>query len=168
MAISATDVKELRDRSGAGMMEAKKALEEAGGDMDKAIEVLRARGAAIAASKSDRLAGNGVVASYIHNGNRVGVLVEVYVETDFVARDEKFVEFANQVAVHIAGMNPKVLSSDELSAEDKSKAGDLALLEQPFVLDPSKTVGELVTEQIANFKENIQIGRFARFELGAE
>lgn len=162
MAISATDVKELRDRSGAGMMEAKKALVEADGDMEKAIEVLRERGAAIAASKSDRLAGNGIVGSYIHN-NRVGVLVEVFVETDFVARDPKFVEFANQIAVHIAGMNPVTVSADKL---EDGQSKEQALLEQPFVLDPSKTVGELLTEQIATFKENIQIGRFVRFELG--
>ena len=166
MEISATSVKQLRDMTGAGMMEAKKALTEANGDIDKAIEVLRARGAAIAASKSDRLATNGVVATYIHNGNRVGVLVEVLVETDFVARDPKFEEFAKQVAIHIAGMNPKYLSADQLSEEEKAHAKDLVLLEQPFVLDPSKTVGQLLTEQVASFKENIQIGHFTRFELG--
>ena len=152
--------------TGFGMMEAKRALEEAGGDMNKATEVLRARGAEIAASKSERVAANGVIASYIHTGNKVGVLVEVMVETDFVARDEKFVEFARQVAMHIAGMNPKYLSAEELTAEEAGQAADLALLDQPFVLDPSKTVGGLVNEQIANFKENIQIGRFVRFELG--
>ncbi len=166
MEISAQDVKTLRDVSGAGMMEAKKALVEAGGDMEKAKEVLRARGAEIAASKSDRGTGNGVIASYIHTGSRVGVLVEVFVETDFVARDEKFVAFANQLALHIAGMKPEYTSEEEVPADKKAEAKDLVLMNQPFVLDPSKTVGELLTEQIANFKENIKIGRFTRFELG--
>src|SRR5690349_12200156 len=122
MEISATDVKQLRDMTGAGMMEAKKALTETGGDMDKAIGVLRERGAAIAASKSDRVAANGVVASYIHNGSRVGVIVEVMVETDFVARDERFVDFAKQIAVHIAGMNPKYLTADQVPSEEGSAA----------------------------------------------
>ena len=166
MQISATDVKKLRDLTGFGMMEVKRALEEVGGDVEKATEVLRARGAEIAASKSERVAANGVVASYIHTGSKVGVLVEVMVETDFVARDEKFVEFANQLAMHIAGMNPKCVSAEELSADEQDQAKELALLEQPFVLDSSKTVGALLTEQIANFKENIQVGRFVRFELG--
>lgn len=166
MEISANDVKNLRDMTGAGMMEAKKALVEANGDVEKAVAVLRERGAAIAASKSDRVAANGVVTSYIHAGNKIGVLVEVLVETDFVARDERFVEFSKQIAVHIAGMNPKCVSADDLDESEKASARDLALLEQPFVLDPSKTVGQLVTEQIANFKENIKIGRFTRFELG--
>lgn len=167
MEISANDVKKLRDMTGSGMMEAKKALTEAGGDMDKAIEVLREKGAAIAASKADRVAANGVVASYIHAGSRIGVLVEVMVETDFVARDPEFVKFANQVAMHIAGMAPKYVSDENLSAEEKAEAKDLILLNQPFVLDPSKTVGQLLTEQVANFKENIQIGHFTRLELGA-
>ncbi len=166
MQINATDVKKLRDLTGFGMMEVKRALEEAAGDVAKATEVLQARGAEIAASKSERVAANGVVASYIHTGSKVGVLVEVMVETDFVARDEKFVEFANQIAMHIAGMAPKCVSAEELAADEKAQAKELALLEQPFVLDNSKTVGQLLTEQIANFKENIQIGRFVRFELG--
>lgn len=165
MEINAQDVKTLRDVSGAGMMEAKKALVEAGGDMEKAKEVLRARGAEIAASKAERGTGNGVVASYIHNG-RVGVLVEVFVETDFVARDEKFVAFANQIALHIAGMKPEYLTEDEVPAERKAEAKDIALMSQPFVLDSSKTIEALLNEQISSFKENIKIGRFARFELG--
>jgi elongation factor Ts len=168
MEINAQDVKNLRDISGAGMMEAKKALIEANGDMEKAKGILKARGAEIAASKSERGTANGVVASYIHTGNRVGVLVEVMVETDFVARDEKFVEFARQIALHVAGMNPKYLSEEDVPAEEKAEAKDLALLSQPFVLDPSKTVEELVNEQISNFKENIKIGHFTRFDLGRE
>jgi len=164
MEISATDVKNLRDMTGAGMMEAKKALTEANGDVEKATALLRERGASIAASKSDRVAANGVIASYVHN-SRVGVIVEVMVETDFVARDEKFVMFADQIAMHIAGMSPKYVSADQVPAGENAK--DVALLEQPFVLDPSKTVGDFVNEHVAIFKENIQIGHFARLELGA-
>lgn len=151
MEIKAEVVKQLRDMTASGMMEAKQALSETGGDFDKAVELLKARGASIAAKKADRVAANGVVASYIHAGNKIGVLVEVMVETDFVARDEKFVAFARDIAVHIAGMDPK--DNDEL-------------LTQPFVKDPNKTVGDLLNEQIAFFKENIKIGRFVRMELG--
>ena len=152
MEIKAEVVKQLRDLAGSGMMEAKQALVEAVGDFDKAVEILKARGASIAAKKAERVATNGVVSSYIHAGSKIGVLVEVMVETDFVARDEKFVVFAREIAVHIAGMDPK--DNDELLA-------------QPFVKDPSKTVNDLVNDQIAFFKENIKIGRFVRMELGA-
>lgn len=151
MEIKAELVKQLRDAAGSGMMEAKQALVEANGDYDKAVEILKARGASIAAKKAERVAANGVVASYIHGGNKIGVLVEVMVETDFVARDEKFIEFAREIAIHIAGMNP--VDNDELMA-------------QPFVKDPSKTVADLLNEQIGFFKENIKIGRFVRMELG--
>lgn len=151
MEIKAEIVKKLRDITSSGMMEAKGALVEANGDYDKAVEILKARGAAIAAKKSERVAANGIVASYIHAGSKIGVLVEVMVETDFVARDEKFAAFAREIAVHIAGMDPK--DNDELLA-------------QPFVKDPSKTVQDLLNEEISFFKENIKIGRFVRMELG--
>jgi len=151
MEIKAEVVKQLRDLTASGMMEAKQALIEAGGDYDKAVEILKARGASIAAKKAERVAANGIVASYIHAGSKIGVLVEVMVETDFVARDEKFAAFARDIAVHIAGMNPA-------DAEE--------LMSQPFVKDPSKTVGDLLNEHISFFKENIKIGRFIRMELG--
>jgi elongation factor Ts len=174
MEISATDVKNLRDATGAGMMEAKSALVEANGDMAKATEILKERGARIAATKTDRVAANGIVAQYIHGGGRIGVLVEVMVETDFVARDKNFETFAREIAVHIAGMSPKYTSeadvpADELAAHADKEAffKEVVLLDQPFVKDPSKTVGQLITEQIASFKENIKIGKFCRLELGA-
>lgn len=175
MEIKADLVKKLRDLTTAGMMEAKQALTEAGGDFDKAVEILKARGAAIAAKKAERVAANGIVASYIHAGNRIGVLVEVLVETDFVARDGKFVAFARELAVHIAGMNPKyVLPEDvpekELKEQDDKQAylDEVVLVNQPFVKDPSKMVGDLLNEQIAYFKENIKVGRFVRMELGGK
>ena len=155
------------------MMEAKQALAEAGGDFDQAVEILKARGALIAARKAERVAANGVVASYIHPGNKIGVLVEVMVETDFVARDEKFMAFARDIAVHIAGMNPKYVlpedvPADELSRQEDQQAylNEVVLVNQPFVKDVSKTVGDLLNEQIGHFKENIKIGRFVRMELG--
>jgi elongation factor Ts len=173
MEIKADLVKQLRDMTASGMMEAKQALVEAGGDFDKAVETLKSRGAAIAAKKSERVAANGVVTSYIHAGSKIGVLLEVMVETDFVARDEKFVAFARDVAVHIAGMNPKYVTAEEVPADELAEQSDqkaylneVVLLNQSFVKDSSKTVGDLLNEQIAFFKENIKIGRFVRLELG--
>ncbi|MFH0905371.1 MAG: translation elongation factor Ts [bacterium] len=175
MNITAEEVKRLRDLTGAGMMEAKSALVETSGDFDAATEILKARGASIAAKKADRATANGVIASYIHIGNRIGVLVEVNVETDFVARDEKFVAFAKEVALHIAGMDPKYVSegdipTDVLKAQDNPATyiKETCLLNQLFVRDPSKTVADLLNEQIGNFKENITIRRFVRMQLGSE
>ncbi|MDD5606128.1 MAG: translation elongation factor Ts [Patescibacteria group bacterium] len=175
MEIKADQVKELRNLTNAGMMEAKSALQEAGGDMEKAKAILKERGASIAEKKAEREAANGVVAAYIHMGNKIGVLVEVKVETDFVAKDEKFKEFANNIAMHIAGMSPKYLREEDIPAGELSKQDDraayakeVALLKQPYVKDQSRTVEDYVNEQIAHFKENIQIGSFARFDLGSE
>lgn len=173
MEVKAELVKKLRDLTAAGMMEAKQALMEAGGDFDKAVELLKARGAAIAAKKAERIATNGIVASYVHTGNKIGVLVEVLVETDFVARDEKFVAFAKDLAIHIAGMNPKYVLAEDVPAKKLKEQDDkdaylneVVLVNQPFVKDSSKTVGDLLNEQIAHFKENVKIGRFVRMELG--
>ena len=173
MEIKATDVKNLRDMTGAGMMDAKKALAEAEGNLDKAKEILKERGATIAAQKAERVVAHGVVSSYVHIGNKIGVLVEVNVETDFVARDERFISFARDIAVHVAGMNPKYISADEVPASELAEADDkdayikeVCLVEQPYVKDSSMTVQQLVQEHVAHFKENIQIRRFVRFELG--
>jgi len=173
MEIKATDVKNLRDMTGAGMMDAKKALAEAEGNLDKAKEILKERGATIAAQKAERVVAHGVVSSYVHIGNKIGVLVEVNVETDFVARDERFISFARDIAVHVAGMNPKYISADEVLASELAEADDkdayikeVCLVEQPYVKNSSMTVQQLVQEQVAHFKENIQIRRFVRFELG--
>jgi len=173
MNITAADVKKLRDATGAGMMEAKRALIDTKGNFDKAVKILKTRGAAIAAKKSERSTANGVIGSYVHTGNKVGALVEVNVETDFVAKDEKFVAFARNLAIHIAGMNPKYMSADnvpqaELKKQDNADAyiSEVCLLAQPYVKDLSKTIEDLLNEQVAEFKENIQIKRFVRFELG--
>jgi len=196
MAISAKDVKELRERTGAGMMECKAALEETGGDQEKAIDILRAKGAAKAAKRSSREASEGAVGSYIHMGGRIGVLVEINCETDFVARNEEFQKLVRDVAMHIAAANPVAVSREDVPADevereravyreqmresgkpekiwDKIVEGKLekyfqevALLEQPFVKDPDITVGQLVTQAGAKTGENIVVRRFTRYALG--
>ena len=196
MSISAAQVKELRDRTGAGMMDCKKALSESGGDVDKAIEYLRTKGIAKAAKKADRETKQGLVESYIHPGGGVGVLVEVQCETDFVARTDEFQAFVRDVAMHIAAANPLALTADELDqasleaereiyvkqAMEEGKPQEIAekmvegrlkkfrkenaLLEQPFVKNPDQTVEELVKEKVASLGENMKISRFARFSIG--
>jgi elongation factor Ts len=196
MQITAQMVKELRERTGAGMMDCKWALGEAGGDMEKAIDLLRKKGLAAAAKKAGRVAAEGAVGSYIHAGGKIGVLVEVNCETDFVARTDQFQELVRDIAMHIAAAEPRVISREEVTADDLEReraifreqalasgkpeavvdrivAGKLekyyaeyVLLEQPFVKDPDKTVGQLVQERIAKIGENIVVRRFARYRLG--
>ncbi|NBG87599.1 translation elongation factor Ts [Isachenkonia alkalipeptolytica] len=195
MSISAKMVKELREKTAAGMMDCKKALTETNGDMDKAVEYLREKGLSKAAKKSGRIASEGLVESYIHGG-RIGVLVEVNSETDFVAKNEEFQTFVKDIAMHIAAENPLYVKKDEVPEEVVEKEKDfltkqalaegkpekivekmvegriskyyneICLLEQPFVKDPDKTVGELLNEKVAKIGENLSIRRFARFEVG--
>jgi elongation factor Ts len=195
MAITAEQVKELRDRTNAGIMDCKKVLVETDGNMDKAIELLRERGIAKAAKKASRVASEGLVEAYIHNG-KYGALVEVNSETDFVAKNEEFKSFVKDIAMHIAAAGPKYVRREEVpesvvNAEketlraqalnegkpaavvDKIIEGrlnkffsEICLLEQPFVKDPDITVNDLLTQLIAKIGENIVIRRFARFERG--
>jgi elongation factor Ts len=198
--ISAAAVKALREKTGAGMMECKKALIEAGGNEERANEILRERGLASAKKKEGRVAAEGVVGSYIHMGGKVGVLVEVNCETDFVARGDEFQQLVKDVAMHIAAAEPRYVSREEVTAEVLDKERDIAraqakndpknankpdqvidkivegrlnkfyeefvLLDQPFIKEPSQTVGELVTEKIAKSGEKITIRRFARYKMG--
>lgn len=196
MAITASDVNALRQRTGVGMMDCKKALTEANGDMDKAVEILREKGMATAAKKAGRIAAEGVVDSYIHMGGKVGVLVEVNCETDFVARGDQFKTLVHDVALQIAASKPLYVTKEEVPQDvlDKEKEilkiqamnegkpeaiaekmvqgrikkyyEDFCLLEQPFVKDPSKTVGQLITETIASIGEKITVRRFTRYEMG--
>lgn len=196
MAISAAQVKELRAKTGAGMMDCKKVLTEADGDMERAIELLREKGLAKAEKKADRIAAEGVVESYIHAGGRIGVLVEVNCETDFVAKTDDFRTFVKDVAMQIAAMNPQYVRREEVPAEELEKEKEIlrnqalqegkpehivdkmvegrlgkfyervCLLEQPFIKDGDKTIDELVKEKIAKIGENISIRRFVRYELG--
>jgi elongation factor Ts len=195
--ISAEAVKELRERTGAGMMDCKRALEETEGDMDKAIARLREKGLAAAAKKADRAAKDGLVESYIHPGNRVGVLIEVNCETDFVARTDDFRKLVRDLAIQIAGLAPlyvdvervpeadiaekraQLLAAEELQKKPEAIRGqivdgqlkkwftEVCLYEQPF-RDTDLTVKALVTEAIARLGENIRVRRFSRFALGEE
>lgn len=196
MKISAQQVKELRDRTGIGVMDCKSALVEAKGDVNASIEILRKKGMAKAERKSGRVANEGVIWSYIHPGNKLGVLLEINCETDFVARNNGFQAFAKDIAMHIAATNPIVIKRADIDesilekereiyraqARDQNKpekiiekiaAGKLekfykesCLLEQPFVKDPQKSVKDYITETIAKTGENISISRFIRYQLG--
>jgi elongation factor Ts len=196
MAVTAAQVKELRDKTGAGMLDCKKALETADGDLTKATEILREKGLAAAANKAGRVATEGVVESYIHAGGRVGVLVEVNCETDFVAKTEQFRTFVRDIAMQIAATNPKFVRREEVSQEELDKEREIlrnqalnegkpekivdkmvegrlgkyyeefCLMEQPFIKDPDKTVSVLLNEKVSAIGELITIRRFVRFELG--
>ena len=193
-------VKALREKTGAGMMECKKALQESEGNEEQAIEILRKRGLASAGKKAGRIAAEGVVGSYIHMGGKVGVLVEVNCETDFVARGEEFQQLIKDVAMHVAAAEPRYVAREEVPQEALDKEREISraqakndpknankpdqvidkivegrlnkfyeeavLLDQPFVKDPAKTVGELLTEKIAKTGEKITIRRFTRYKMG--
>jgi elongation factor Ts len=196
MEISASLVKELREKTGAGMMDCKKALAETSGDFEKAIEFLRKKGIASASKKAGRATKEGAVSSYIHGEGKVGVLVEINCETDFVARTEQFRQFVKDVSMHIAAAQPQWVQSDEIPADVIAKEKEIAvaqmaasgkpqavlekiaegkvkkfyedncLMNQIYVKDPSKTIEQLQKETIATLGENISIRRFARFVLG--
>ncbi len=196
MEINAKMVNALRTRTGAGMMDCKKALVEANGDEEKAVEILRMKGAAIADKKAGRTASQGLVASYIHSNNKVGVLIEVACESDFVAKNDDFKAFVRDLCMHIAAASPICISREEVPAElvekereiamaqlaeDKKPAeikekivngkldkfvSGVALLEQPFVKDDSMTIAQLLTQKIATIGEKIEIKRFTRYQIG--
>lgn len=198
--ITAGSVKSLREKTGAGMIDCKNALVEANGDENAAVEILRKKGMATAGKKAGRVTAEGVVGSYIHMGGKVGVLVEINCESDFVARGDEFQQLVKDVAMHVAAADPRFASREDVPASELDKereilmeqlkndpknAGkpeevlgkiiegrlnkfyeDNVLVDQPFVKDPSKTIGELVTEKIASIKENITIRRFTRYKMG--
>jgi elongation factor Ts len=196
MEISAQQVKELREQTNAGMMDCKKALADAEGNVEEAVKLLRERGMAKAATKAGRETSEGVVASYIHPGDKLGVLVEIACETDFVARTEKFRQFTHDVAMQVAASSPLCVRREDIDAKvldqereiyrtqaknegkpdkilDKIVDGkiekyfaEVALMEQPFVKDNDKTIGDYLKETIGSLGENIQIKRFCRFRLG--
>ena len=198
--ITASLVKSLREKTGAGMIDCKNALVEAGGNEEQAVEILRKKGMATAGKKAGRVTAEGVVGSYIHMGGKVGVMVEINCESDFVARGEEFQQLVKDVAMHIAAVDPKYVRREEVPADVLDKEREIlmeqlkndpknankpddvlgkiiegrigkyyeesVLLDQPFVKDPSKTVGELVTEKISSIKENISVRRFTRYKMG--
>ncbi|GBD10476.1 Elongation factor Ts [bacterium HR23] len=164
--ITVEAVKALRALTGAGVMECKKALEEAQGDMEKAQAILRARGAASAAKLAHRETRQGLVEAYIHSGGRIGALVEVNCETDFVARTEVFQALAHDLAMQVAAMSPKYLSKEEMPPAETAPPSEVCLLQQPFIKDPTRTVQDRINEVIAKTGENVRVRRFARFALG--
>ncbi len=166
MPVSPAAVKELRELSGAGMLDCKSALEEAGGDFDKAKDILREKGIAMAAKKAQRATAEGLVQTYLHHDGRLGALIEINCETDFVARTEDFSKLAQNIALQVAATNPTYVASEDLPEDTEGDAKELCLLLQPFVRDESTTVEEMVKETIRKVGENIRIRRFARFELG--
>jgi elongation factor Ts len=174
--VSTTQIKELRDRTGAGIMDCKRALEEADGDLNRAAEILRQQGMAKAGKKAGRDARQGIIDTYIHGG-RIGAMVEVNCETDFVARTDDFKNLCHEIALQVAGANPDVVGVDDLTEEAKAAGAKefgseaeyikaKVLLAQPFIRDPKHTTGDLVHEAIGKLGENIIVRRFARFELG--
>jgi elongation factor Ts len=194
--ITAQMVKQLREQTGAGMMDCKNALNETGGDLEKAVDFLRKKGLAAAAKKAGRVTAEGAVGSYIHGGGKIGVLVEVNCETDFVARTDQFQELVRDIAMHIAAAEPRAVRREEVTAEvlereraifrDQALASgkpanvvdrivdgkiekyfsEFVLLEQPFVKNPDQTIGQMIAEKVAKIGENIQVRRFVRFKLG--
>jgi elongation factor Ts len=198
--ITAAAVKALREKSGAGMIDVKNALVEANGDEAAAMEILRKKGVATAGKKAGRVTAEGAVGSYIHMGGKVGVIVEINCESDFVARGEEFQQLVKDVAMHVAAADPRYTNREEVPADVLDKEREITreqlkndpknankpedvlakivdgrlnkfyeenvLVDQPFVKDPSKTIGELVTEKIASIKENITIRRFTRYKMG--
>ncbi len=189
-------VKKLRFKTSAGMMECKDALKESGGDIDKAVDILRKKGIAKAAKKATRIAGQGLIESYIHAGNRIGVLIEVNCETDFVAKNNEFRNLTNELAMQVAAANPMYVSREDVPEESIEKEKDIfrtqvtgkpddvvekivagkldkyfsevCLIEQPFIKDPNVKIKELLTQTIAKLGENIVVKRFVRYEVGEE
>jgi len=166
LVISATTVKELRERSGAGVIECKNALEQAGGNVEQALEILRQQGLAKADKRAGRVAGQGLVEAYLHTGGRIGALVEVNCETDFVGRTEDFKALAHDIAMQVAATSPRYLSAEEMPESEQLDPKEVCLLQQPFIKDPSKSIDDLVKEIAGRTGENVKISRFARFELG--
>lgn len=196
MEVNATLVKELRDKTGAGMMDCKKALAETAGDLDKAVDYLRQKGLAAAAKKADRIATDGAVGAYVHPGGKIGVLVEVNCETDFVARTNEFQSLLKDIAMQVAAANPRFVRREEVSAEELQKEqsiyrqqalesgkpekvvdkivegklerfySEACLLEQAFIKDPDQKVSDIVNDAGLRLREKIRVRRFARFHLG--
>jgi elongation factor Ts len=164
--ISTARIKELRDKSGAGVMACRNALLETEGDAEKALQILKEKGILKAQKKTERAANQGLVEAYIHTGGRIGALVEVNCETDFVARTGEFKELVHNLAMQVAAMPPQFITQDEASGESDIEFETACLLLQPYIKDPTKTVQDIVMETIAKVGENIKVSRFARFELG--
>ena len=166
MEITTADVKELREMCGAGIMECRHALVETDGDKQKAVELLKERGCLKAAKKAERVTAQGLIEAYIHTGGRIGAMVELNCETDFVARTDEFKRLAHDIAMQVAAMNPQYLAAEDIPAGVELDAEAACLLSQPFIKDPTRLIKDLIVEVIAKTGENIRVGRFSRFEVG--
>lgn len=166
MKVSIEAVKELRNRTNVGIADCNKALVQAGGDIEKAIEFLKQRGVAIAEKKKDEAVAEGVIESYVHHTRHIGALVELNCETDFVARTEEFRKLARDLAMQIAAAAPQFISSEDLPPKAEADPQVACLLSQPFIKDPTKTVQDVIAETVAKVGENIKVRRFSRFQLG--
>ncbi len=167
MKIPTARIKELRDQSGAGVMDCRNALLETKGDMEKALRILKQRNLFLVERKAKRSATQGIIEAYIHSGGRIGAMVEVNCETDFVARTDEFKELAHYLAMQVAAMPPQFISKEEVPEGVNIEPQVACLLLQPYIKDTDKTVQDIITETIAKVGENIKVGRFARFELGS-
>jgi elongation factor Ts len=163
MSVSIEQIKKLREETSASMSDVKKALEEANGDEAKAREILMERGKAIAGKKSDRDANEGLIFSYIHQGGKIGVLLELNCETDFVAKTEEFNALGKDIAMHIAAMNSKAVKKEDMPQD--AEEGEEALLDQTFIKNPELKISDLITATIAKTGENIEVGKFVRYEI---
>jgi elongation factor Ts len=168
MEITTTDIKELREQSGAGIMECRNALIEAEGNIDKALQCLKEKGLLKAKRKIERKTGQGVIEAYIHTGGRIGSMVEVNCETDFVARTDEFKELAHHLAMQITALSPRYVSEEEIPEGVDVEPQTACLLRQPYIKNPDMTVQDIIVETIAKVGENIKVSRFARFELGEQ
>lgn len=166
MPISAAAVKELRELTGAGMLDCKTALEHANGDLEKAKDILRKKGHAAAAKRAERVTAQGLVQAYLHHDSRLGAIVEINCESDFVARTDDFRRLAQDIALQVAATNPRYLSPDDIPDGTEGDPKELCLLLQPFARDESVAIQDMITEAIGKTGENIRVRRFARFELG--
>jgi elongation factor Ts len=164
--ISAQTIKELREKTGAGVIDCKNALQESSGDMEKACSILIQRGIKIAEKKTDRVVASGLIETYVHMGGKIGVMLEVNCETDFVARTDEFKNLAHDLALQVAAMAPSFVTKEELPADSAEDPKAVCLLQQAFIKDPSKTIQDIVTEAVAKVGENIKVRRFTRFQLG--
>ena len=162
MASTTELIKALRERTSAGVMACKKALDESNGDVEKAEQILKEQGIASAAKKAGRDTDQGLIETYIHSGGRIGAMVEVNCETDFVARTKEFSDLAHDIAMQVAAMNPSTLEENNTDVESDNSS----LLQQPFIKDPSKNIQELINETVGKLGENIRVRRFKRFSLG--
>lgn len=168
MEVSTAQIKVLREESGAGIMECRNALAETGGDKAKALEILQKQGLIKAKKSEGRVAKQGLVEAYIHAAGRIGALVEVNCETDFVARTEEFKKLAHEIAMQVAAMSPEFISRDCVAESANIEFEKVCLMLQPYIKDPTKTVQDIISEVIAKTGENIKVSRFSRFQLGGE